>query len=304
MEYNEGCRLCPRRCGADRRHGQKGYCRVLDKPVVARAALHMWEEPCISGESGSGAIFFSGCNMGCIFCQNKDISRGQNGIRIDVERLVRIFFELRDKGANNINLVTPTHYSDVIIEAIVRAKAQGFELPFVYNTGTYEDADAVERLKPYIDIWLPDMKYYSSELSAKYSNCPDYFEIASRALAVMARDNVNEFDDKGIMKKGVIVRHLVLPGQTADSKKILRYLHETYHDRIYISIMNQYTPVNDLPEFPELMRKVTGEEYDRVLTFAEKIGIENGYMQEGDVALESFIPAFDNEGVLKPEVMK
>lgn len=304
MEYNEGCRLCPRRCGADRRHGQKGYCRVLDKPVVARAALHMWEEPCISGESGSGAIFFSGCNMGCIFCQNKDISRGQNGIQIDVERLVQIFFELRDKGANNINLVTPTHYSDVIIEAIVRAKAQGFDLPFVYNTGTYEDAEAVERLKPYIDIWLPDMKYYSSELSAKYSNCPDYFEVASRALAVMARDNVNEFDDKGIMKKGVIVRHLVLPGQTADSKKILRYLHETYHDSIYISIMNQYTPVNDLPEFPELMRKVTGEEYDRVLTFAEKIGIENGYMQEGDVALESFIPAFDNEGVLKPEVMK
>lgn len=304
MEYIDGCRLCPRRCGADRRHGQKGYCRVIDKPVVARAALHMWEEPCISGESGSGAIFFSGCNMGCIFCQNKDISRGQNGIRIDVERLVRIFFELRDKGANNINLVTPTHYSDVIIESIVRAKAQGFELPFVYNTGTYEDADAVERLKPYIDIWLPDMKYYSSELSAKYSNCPDYFEIASRALAVMARDNVNEFDDKGIMKKGVIVRHLVLPGQTADSKKILRYLHETYHDRIYISIMNQYTPVNDLPEFPELMRKVTGEEYDRVLTFAEKIGIEKGYMQEGDVALESFIPAFDNEGVLKPEVIK
>lgn len=300
-ENTEACRLCPRNCGADRAGGQTGFCKVTDRIKVARAALHMWEEPCISGTTGSGTVFFSGCNIGCIFCQNKDISRGQNGIEIDPERLVEIYFELRDKGANNINLVTPTHYALQIRDSIIEARSRGFDLPFVYNTGTYESEEIVEELKPHIDIWLPDMKYFSPELSTKYSGCPDYFEVASRALAVMVRDTPCEFDSEGMMKRGVIVRHLVLPGETADSKKMLRYLHETYSDSIYISVMNQYTPVNNLPQYPQLMRRVTREEYDRVLVFAERIGIEKGFMQDGEVALESFIPAFNNEGVLKQE---
>ncbi len=335
--YTE-CTLCARRCRVDRTSGARGVCGQGAEMRAARAALHLWEEPVISGVYGSGAVFFSGCNLRCVFCQNHDIAIGDVGKEITVERLCEIFFELKTKGAHNINLVTGTPYIPHIAEAIKLAKDKGFDLPFVFNCGGYEDVDALKMLDGLIDIYLPDLKYYSPELSLRYSKAADYFERAAAAIAEMYRqvgspileERSNEeegtaksvhfedavsgseervrtaYDNPPLMKKGVIVRHLLLPGCTKDSKKILRYLHETYGDNIYISIMNQYTPLehitngyNDNGElkYPELTRKVTDEEYDRVVDFALKLGIENAFIQEGDTAKESFIPAFDYEGI-------
>ena len=296
----EECRICPRACGTDRLHGGKGYCGVSADPVVARAALHMWEEPCISGKEGSGTVFFAGCNLRCVFCQNHEISRASAGVKISVERLSDIFIELQEKGANNINLVTPTHYVPKIVDALELARKKGLRLPVVYNSGGYESIDTLRMLEGYVDVWLPDFKYKSDELAKLYSGAGDYFERASAAIAEMVRQagGTCEFDRNGIMTRGVIVRHLVLPGQTADSKRILRYLHESYGDSIYISIMNQFTPVTDLSAYPEINRKLTKEEYDRVVSFAGRIGITQAYIQTGATAEESFIPAFDCEGVL------
>ena len=302
VRESKGCRLCPRNCGADRTAGLKGFCGVDGDIMVNRAALHMWEEPCISGKEGSGTVFFSGCNLHCCYCQNYDISLGSKGIKISEERLSEIFLELEAKKANNINLVTPTHYVPQIIGAIKRAKEQGLKLPILYNSGGYESVETVKMLNGYVDIWMPDMKYMSSELSGKYSNAPDYFEKASAAIEEMVSQSALSFDGRGMMKSGVIVRHMTLPGATGDSKRILRYLHEKYGDRIYISIMSQYTPMKqtlESNEFPELKRKVTKEEYGRLVEFAEKIGIVNAFVQNGDVAEESFIPDFDGEGVCR-----
>ena len=296
----EECRICPRACGTDRHNGGKVYCGVSADPVVARAALHMWEEPCISGKEGSGTVFFAGCNLRCVFCQNHEISRASAGVKISVERLSDIFTELQEKGANNINLVTPTHYAPSIVDALELARKKGLRLPVVYNSGGYESVDTLRMLEGYVDVWLPDFKYRSDELAKRYSGAGDYFERASSAIAEMVRQTggVCEFDRNGIMTRGVIVRHLVLPGQTADSKRILRFLHESFGDGIYISIMNQFTPVTDLSAFPEINRTLTEEEYDRVVGFAERIGITQAYIQVGATAKESFIPAFDCEGVL------
>ena len=293
------CILCPRRCGVNRETHQPGYCSMPAELIVARAALHMWEEPCISGTCGSGTVFFSGCNLKCVFCQNHSIAHGDYGKTISTPRLAEIFMELQEKGAANINLVTPTHYIPQIRNALILAKEQGLTLPIVYNTGSYESVDSLRLLEGLIDIYLPDLKYYSTELSSKYSHTSDYFEIATLALAEMYRQvGVPVFDEgSGMLKSGIIVRHLVLPGQTKDSKKILRYLHETYGDNIYISIMNQYTPLPHVTQFPELDRQVTPEEYDRVVNFALRLGIENAFIQEGETAKESFIPPFDMEGV-------
>lgn len=293
------CIVCPRECGVNRLAGQKGYCGATAQLVVARAALHFWEEPCISGTVGSGTVFFGGCNLRCVFCQNHAIAIGECGKEITIQRLAEIFLELQEKGAANINLVTPTHYIPQIREALLLAKEQGLTLPIVYNTGGYEQVEALRLLDGLVDIYLPDLKYYSSELSSKYSHAANYFEKATLALAEMYRQ-VGEpvFDTStGLMKRGIIVRHLILPGQTKDSKKVLRYLHETYGDNIYISIMNQYTPLPHVAQYPELNCKVTAEEYDRVINFALRLGIENAFIQEGETAEESFIPAFDMEGV-------
>lgn len=297
------CTLCPRKCHVNRLGGQIGFCGQTAELTAARAALHFWEEPCISGTQGSGTVFFSGCNIRCVFCQNHNIALGKIGQALSVERLAEIFLELQEKGAHNINLVTPSHFTPQIACALASAKQQGLSVPIVYNTGSYEEVDSLRRLEGLIDIYLPDLKYYSSELSSLYSHAPDYFEKATAAIAEMYRQvgrpvfSEKEADHLNLMTRGMIVRHLILPGQTKDSKKILRYLHGTYKNDIYVSIMNQYTPLPHVANTPALNRKVTAEEYQRVLDFAERIGIEQGFLQEGETASESFIPAFDGEGL-------
>lgn len=301
------CILCPRKCHADRLHGHTGYCGQTAELKCARAALHFWEEPCISGKEGSGTVFFSGCNLRCVFCQNHNIAIGKAGLLLSVERLSDIFLELQEKGANNINLVTPTHFIPQIVVALENAKNHGLSLPVVYNTGSYEEADSLRMLDGLVDIYLPDLKYFSPKLSLTFSHAADYFDKATAAIAEMFRQvgipvmettdtaSSNEFP---IMKRGMIVRHLLLPGQTGDSKKILRYLHETYKNDIYVSIMNQYTPLPHVAHIPELNRNVTAEEYQRVITFARRLGIEKGFIQESGTADESFIPEFDGAGIL------
>lgn len=292
------CVLCPRECHADRTGGKRGYCKTTDELVVARAALHMWEEPCLSGEEGSGTVFFSGCALSCVYCQNRNISKGLAGKIITTERLADIFLELQEKGANNINLVTPSHYVPHIIEALNISRRKGLVLPVVYNCSGYEKVETLKLLKGYVDIYLPDFKYMSVEPAMKYSNCRDYFEVVASAIEEMVRQvRETRFDERGIMQKGVIVRHLALPGYLEDSKRIINYLHETYSDRIFISIMNQYTPIKENMIYPELNRKISDEEYKELVDFAIEIGVVNGFIQEGETASESFIPEFNEEGV-------
>jgi len=295
------CEICPRTCKVNRENGQTGVCKVTSQLKVARAALHFWEETCISGTKGSGTVFFSGCSMHCVFCQNEEISQGLVGKEISKERLVEILLELQEKGANNINLVTPGQYVPHIIWAVEQARNQGLVLPIVYNTSSYEKVDTIKRLEGIVDIYLPDFKYYSSQLAAKYSNAPDYPEIAKAAIAEMVRQQPNpifyEKDGQELMKNGVIVRQLLLPGQLQDAKDIIKYLHETYGNQIYISLMNQYTPLSHVEKYPELNKKVSKRTYEKYVDYAIDIGIENGFIQEGDVAMISFIPEFNGEGV-------
>ena len=267
---------------------------------LARAALHMWEEPCISGTKGSGAVFFSGCGVRCCFCQNHDIAIGSRGLAVSVERLGEIFLELKEKGAANINLVTGAHYVPQIIEALKLARMQGMDLPVVYNSSGYEKLETLKLLEGYVDIYLPDLKYMEPDLAQKFSHAPDYVERAKAAIKEMVRQSGScQFGEDGYIRRGTIVRHLILPGHTKNSRKVLRYLHETYGEEIYISIMNQYTPVREFGEFKELNRKVTKREYEKVLDTAVEMGIQNGFIQEGETASESFIPEFDYEGVEK-----
>lgn len=293
------CTLCPRKCHVNRQAGQVGFCGQTAELTAARAALHYWEEPCISGSAGSGAIFFSGCNLQCVFCQNHDIALGKNGKIISSRRLTEIMMELQDKGAANINLVTGTHFIPQIALALSAAKTLGLIIPVVYNTSGYEIPSSLRLLEGLVDIYLPDLKYFSSALSADYSHAADYFQHASTAIAEMFRQTGTPVmdPDTGLMRRGVMVRHLLLPGETKDSKKILRHLHEAYGNDIYVSIMNQYTPLKHVEQIPALNRKVTEAEYSRVLVFAERLGIEQGFYQEGEAASESFIPAFDGEGL-------
>lgn len=294
------CTLCPRECHVNRLIGETGYCQCTPDLLAARAALHMWEEPCISGANGSGAVFFCGCNMGCVFCQNYDIAHARNGRKLTPEHLSDIFLMLQDKGAHNINLVTPSHYIPQIITALTQAKMYGLTIPVVYNTSAYEKVEVLRSLEGLVDVYLPDLKYFSSTLSSKYSAAPDYFEVASAAIAEMVRQipaAVFETDEDSLIKKGVIVRHLMLPGCEEDSRAILQYLHKTYGEQIYISIMNQYTPLSTVAQFPELNRTISSKAYDRMIDYAISIGIENGFIQEGETASESFIPSFDGEGL-------
>lgn len=300
-----GCDLCPRSCGADREAGRRGYCGERGTIRAARAALHMWEEPCISGTRGSGAIFFSGCPLRCVYCQNRDIADGRVGKEISADRLAEIMLELQAQGANNINLVTPTHFALHIAKAIDAARVRGLAVPIVYNTSAYESPETLRRLDGLVDVYLPDMKYFSEERAARYSNAPDYPAAAKSAIAEMVWQTGNTvFADgngaveEGIMLRGVIVRHLLLPDGLEDSKEVVRYLYETYGDSVYISIMNQYTPMPQIgAEFPELARRVTKKEYESLVDYAVLLGIENGFIQEGETALESFIPDFDMRGI-------
>lgn len=298
MNKYENCLLCPRKCGINRAAGQTGVCGVSAEIRVARAALHYWEEPCISGEKGSGAVFFSGCSLHCVFCQNREISDGKVGKIISKERLRDIFLELKSKGANNINLVTPGQYIPDIVWAVRDARRYGMELPIVYNTSGYENADELKQLEGIVDVYLPDFKYMDSALSAKYSRAKDYPSVAKQAISEMVRQQPGVVidDATGLIQKGVIVRQLLLPGHVNDAKAILKYLHDTYQDSIYISMMSQFTPIA-LKDYPEINRTVTRREYERLIDYAIKIGITNAFIQEGNVAKDSFIPAFDCEGV-------
>lgn len=304
------CNLCPRKCNADREK-QEGVCRMPWDIYAARAALHMWEEPCISGENGSGAVFFTGCTLRCVFCQNHEIAAGKRGQKIDESHLAEIFLKLQQQKANNINLVTPTQYVLPIIAAVKKAKAQGLKIPVVYNTSGYERVETLKNLEGIVDVYLPDFKYMDSRLSQQYSYAADYTETAKKALEEMIRQTgkpvfftaedelVKEgYVEEQIMKRGVIVRHLLLPACVKDSKAVIKYLYDTYKDDIYISIMNQYTPINRIKEYDNLNRRVTKKEYDEVVDYAIELGVVNGFIQEGDTADESFIPEFDYTGLL------
>ena len=296
--FMKECKVCPRNCGADRLSDQKGFCRAGAEIILARAALHMWEEPCISGKEGSGAVFFSGCSLGCKFCQNRQISRGQTGKKVTADRLADIFLELQQQKANNINLVTAGHFLPQVAEAIEKSRNRGLQIPVVYNSSGYEKAEMLKLLEGLVDIYLPDFKYMDPELAEKYSYAKDYPEVAKEALKEMVRQTgTPEFDRRGIMKKGVIVRHLLLPGHVKDSRRVLEYLLSTYGKEIYISLMNQYTPMPAMKDDSRLSRKVTDREYQRLIDYGLQLGLENGFIQEGETAKESFIPEFNGEGI-------
>lgn len=294
------CRLCPRECGADRLGGQKGACGVPGRLLMARASLHHWEEPCLSGSRGSGTVFFSGCGLGCVYCQNRAISLEAQGVGMSVADLADTFLSLQEQGAHNINLVTATQYLPQVVAALARVKGSALRIPVVYNTGGYEKAESLRRLEGLVDIYLPDFKYMDPERARRYSNAPDYPKAAKEALREMVRQAPEaKWDEDGMMRSGVIVRHLLLPGGREDSMAVVRYLLETYGNRIYMSLMNQYTPVLKDPAYPELGRKIRRREYERIVEYALRLGVENAYIQEGGTARESFIPAFDGRGLVR-----
>lgn len=288
------CDICPRKCGVNREKGELGFCKMKDKIKIARYSLHYWEEPIISGETGSGTIFFSGCNLKCIFCQNYKISSENMGKEISVERLKEICLELQNMGANNINLVTGTHFLPLIKEALILAKKEGLTIPIVYNTSSYENVESLKEMEGLIDIYLPDLKYYDNKLAENFSLANNYFEIATNAIKEMIRQTGKPVIENNIMKKGVIVRHLLLPNHLEDSKKIIKYLHDTYDEDIYISIMNQYTPIKKFDKYPELNRTLTDKEYDELVNYACDLNITQAFIQEGETCKESFIPNFTN----------
>ncbi len=327
MQTYDTCMLCPRACGVNRTAGARGVCGQSANVRLARAALHFWEEPCISGTNGSGAVFFCGCSLQCVFCQNREIATGQTGIEIPKERLTEIFLELQEQHANNINLVTPGHYAPHIIAAVESARRQGLRIPIVYNTGSYETVDTIRSMEGIVDVYLPDFKYMDAALAEKYSHAKDYPNAAKAAIAEMVRQQpqarfVPELQQREgglrveiqsgtdrdtepkvqtqiqVMTAGVIVRHLLLPGMLYDSKQILKYLYEQYGNQIYYSLMSQYTPLAHVKDYPELTKRVSEEAYAHLVHYAEQLGITNGFTQEREVAKESFIPHFDCEGVL------
>lgn len=313
------CTVCPRNCKVNREAGQAGVCGVTGDTIwVARAALHYWEEPCISGENGSGTVFFCGCPLRCVYCQNyqiahvrtsnknlhieTEVAKGdfEERFAITIERLAEIFLELQEKKAVNINLVTPTHYALQIAEAVKVARQEGLQIPIVYNCSGYEKTEILEQLDGVVDIYLTDFKYMEEAMAEAYSKAKDYPFVAKAALKEMVRQQRQAvFDEQGMMKKGVIVRHLLLPGYLQNGKAVVRYLYETYGDSIYISLMNQYTPLPQVAAYPEINRKVTEEEYEELIDYAIELGVENGFIQEGETAEESFIPEFKGEGVRK-----
>ena len=292
------CTLCPRNCKINR-YNKQGFCGGTNKIKIARASLHYFEEPSISGKNGSGTIFFSGCNLQCVFCQNNEISKNNYGKEISITRLSEIMLELQNKKAHNINLVTPTHYIPQIKKAIIKAKKMGLKIPIVYNTSGYEKVESLKTLRGLIDIYLPDFKYYNNSYAKKYSNAPNYLEYVKEALKEMyLQTGPNKFNKKGMLEKGIIVRHLMLPTLKEDTKHILKCLYETYNDNIFISIMNQYTPPKDI-ELTELKKTIKNDDYDEIIDYALQLGITNAYCQMDGTISESFIPKFNLEGVIK-----
>lgn len=291
----EKCNLCHYNCNVNRNE-KLGFCKCKVLPKIALANIHNWEEPCISGTRGSGTVFFSGCNLKCVFCQNHQISHENFGKEITVNRLAEIFIELQNQKVHNINLVSPTPYVPHIIEAIKIAKSNGLSIPIVYNTNSYENLETIKSLNGYIDIYLPDLKYFDDEIAIKYSNAKDYFNTASLAISEMVKQvGQAKFDEHGIMKKGVIVRHLIIPGQILQTKRILNWIKQNLPKDTYISIMAQYFPTYKAKDFPEINHKITKQEYNFVTSMLEDF--ENGYMQELGEHEEEYVPNFDLKGV-------
>lgn len=294
----EACHLCPRHCGINRLEGQTGFCRAAALPRVALACLHHWEEPCLSGTKGSGTVFFSRCNLACRFCQNYEISQEGTGLEISVHRLAAIFCEQQNRGAHNLNLVTPTPYVPQILMALKSARDSGLSLPVVYNTSGYDTVETINMLSGWVDIFLPDLKFFSRSLSERYSLAPDYFDCAVAAIhAMIKQTGPCVFDSDGLLRRGVLIRHLVLPGQTADSRRVLAAIREQFGPDTWFSLMNQYTPQPAAMNFPELRRRVTAQEYSGLIDYALSLGLENGFIQESGTASDQFIPLFDLKGV-------
>lgn len=293
IERLVSCTLCPHNCKINRLEGKIGRCKCDDKLKVALASLHYFEEPCISGENGSGTVFFTNCNLNCKYCQNYEISQEQKGKVITVEELADIFLEQQEKGANNINLVTPTSYAYQIIEALDIAKAKGLNIPIIYNTNGYENIETIELLKGYIDVYLPDLKYYNNKLAKRYSNIDNYFETATKAIKKMYEQVGNPvFNDKGIIQKGVIIRHLVLPNYILNSKHILHWIKQNLPSDIYVSVMAQYFPTYKAKEDEFLNRKLTKKEYNQIEQYLYSLELENGYIQELGEHEEEYVPKF------------
>lgn len=294
----ESCKLCKRNCGVNRLKGEKGYCKAALDIKVARAALHHWEEPCISGKNGSGTIFFSNCNLNCVFCQNHQISQENIGKTISIEKLSCLFLEQQERGAHNINLVTPTHYIPQIIASLEIAKDNGLELPILFNTNSYINVNALKLLDGYIDVYLPDLKYFNDKYAIKYSNAPGYFKQATAAIKEMfSQVGEPSFNKDGIITKGVIIRHLMLPGLLFDSKKIVDYVHSIYGNSVYISLMNQYTPLFNSNKYDEINKPLNPLHYDSLIDYCLNIGIKNGFIQESGTSSEKFVPEFNFEGI-------
>lgn len=294
MNVLRKCNLCPRACLVDR-YKSFGYCNAKAKMKVSLVSLHMWEEPFISGSKGSGTIFFSNCNLGCVFCQNKKIRDGY-GKEISIKRFSEILLEQQSRGSHNINLVTPTHFTPLIKKGIIKAKKNGLNIPIIYNTSSYENVSTIKMMNNLVDIYLADLKYYNDEYGFKYSNVKDYFKYATLALDEMYKQVGSPKIEDNLLKKGLVVRVLLLPGLVDDAKKILKYLYDKYRDDIYISIMNQYTPVEKYI-YEELNRKILDSEYEELVDYACDLGITNAFIQEGETQDESFIPDFNLEGI-------
>lgn len=297
MQAYQHCTLCPRACGVDRTAGQRGFCGADDRVHVARAALHPWEEPPVSGTRGSGTVFFVHCTLGCVFCQNRAISRREDaGKLVSVERLADIFLELQEQGAHNINLVTPLHYAPSVAQALMRARTHGLCVPVVCNTGGFETVETVRQMDGLVDIYLPDFKYYSSYYAGRYSAAPDYPEVARAAIDEMVRQTgAPVMDADGIMQRGTIIRHLMLPGLAGDTAQVLRCIAQTWGDRVLVSLMRQYTPFA-MQDYPELDRTITDQDYAEAVEQFTALGL-SGFLQDGAAISESFIPSFRGEGV-------
>jgi putative pyruvate formate lyase activating enzyme len=295
MEYNL-CELCPRKCKVNR-NGDFGFCKAGSELKIAKAFVHLWEEPCISGESGSGAIFFSNCNLQCVFCQNYNISHEGYGKVISIERLAQIMLELQEKKSNNINLVTPSLYIPLIKSAIQIARTRGLNIPIIYNSSGYEDVSALRELEGLIDIYLPDIKYYDDKYSVKYSKAPNYFEYTSKAIFEMLRQVGTPLFENEMLKKGVMIRHLMLPGLLFDSKKIIDWVVSELPKEIYFNIMCQYTPMGEASKFPEINKKINKKHYEALLDYAISNGIENGFFQDFESASDEYTPDFNLDGV-------
>lgn len=290
----EKCEICPHNCKVNRLKQNISVCKCTDKIKIALASLHYYEEPCISGKNGSGTVFFTGCNLQCKFCQNYEISQQGKGIEITIEQLADIFITQQEKHANNINLVTPTMYVYQIIEAIKIAKTKGLNIPIIYNSNGYENVETIKKLKGYIDVYLPDFKYYYNDLAKKYSGINNYFENVTQVIQEMYKQVGSPIiDENGIIKKGLIIRHLVLPNNIENSKKVLKWLKENINKEVYISIMAQYFPCYKAKEIKELNRKLTKEEYRKIEEYVYELDIENGYMQELGEHEEEYVPNFN-----------